>query len=227
MSGNSISGMNPQVSNNYGGERATTKGTRIVKPGTEMDKNAFLKILAAELTNQDPMAAKDSTQYVTQMAQFSSMEQMANLNSTMTTYSANSLVGKNVVTKVKDIYGVAYNGIVRDVTKSGSQIKLGVEVNNNGKREIYEFDFNEVQSVTDLPNYSMDYMSANTALIAAANLIGKKGEFDVKDEAGNSLTGVVKGIVKEADGLKLRVQSDVSGEVVVTTLDKLIRLDMD
>jgi len=56
--------------------RATDRGTTIVKAGDTLDKNAFLKILAAELTNQDPTNAADSTQYVSQMAQFSSLEQI-------------------------------------------------------------------------------------------------------------------------------------------------------
>ena len=63
--------------------RATSRGTTIVKKGQEMDQNSFLKILSAELTNQDPTTAKDGTEFVAQMAQFASLEQMTNLNSTM------------------------------------------------------------------------------------------------------------------------------------------------
>ena len=53
--------------------RATEKGTRIVKAGEAMDKNAFLRILAAQLSNQDPTNAQDSTEFVSQMAQFASL----------------------------------------------------------------------------------------------------------------------------------------------------------
>ena len=48
----------------YNGERATDRGTKIIKPGEDMDKNAFLKILSAELSNLDPMGDNDSTQYL-------------------------------------------------------------------------------------------------------------------------------------------------------------------
>lgn len=48
-----------------------------------VSKDGFLKILAAELQNQDPMNAQDNTQYVAQMAQFTSLEQMQNLNASM------------------------------------------------------------------------------------------------------------------------------------------------
>ena len=63
----------------------TTKGTKIVtSTGGSMDKTAFLKILASELSNLDPTQNQDSSAYVTQMAQFASVEQMSNLNETMT-----------------------------------------------------------------------------------------------------------------------------------------------
>ena len=97
--------------NNYTGARATDKGTKIMKPGQDMDKNAFLKILSAELSNMDPMGDNDSTKYVTQMAQFSSMEQMNNLNTTMTNYTAHDLVGKGVTMKAVDNEGKPYTGV--------------------------------------------------------------------------------------------------------------------
>lgn len=48
-----------------------------------VSKDGFLKLLAAELQNQDPMNSKDNTEYVAQMAQFSALEQMQNLNKSM------------------------------------------------------------------------------------------------------------------------------------------------
>jgi flagellar basal-body rod modification protein FlgD len=39
------------------------------------DKNTFLKLLVAQLKNQDPLNPADGTQFVTQLAQFSSLEQ--------------------------------------------------------------------------------------------------------------------------------------------------------
>jgi flagellar basal-body rod modification protein FlgD len=46
----------------------------------KLDKHAFLKLLVTQLQNQDPLAPTDSTQFVSQMAQFSSLEEMQNLN---------------------------------------------------------------------------------------------------------------------------------------------------
>ena len=49
----------------------------------ELDKEAFLKLLIAQLANQDPMNPMEDREFIAQMAQFSSLEQMANMSRTM------------------------------------------------------------------------------------------------------------------------------------------------
>lgn len=128
---------------------ATNKGTKIVKSGNEMDKNAFLKILTTELSNQDPDNAKDSTQYVAQLAQFSSLEQMTNLNTTMSLTGASSLIGKDVKLTALNNDGVQYEGLVKSVTKKdGGSIVLGVEVEENGSKLVKEFLYSDVSKVS-------------------------------------------------------------------------------
>lgn len=58
----------------------TENGTDIIMPGQETDKNLFLKLLVAQMRQQDPMNPQDPTQYITQLAQFNTLEQMQNLN---------------------------------------------------------------------------------------------------------------------------------------------------
>lgn len=125
----------------------TSKGTTIVKPGNDMDKNAFLRILSAELSNQNPDDAKDSTQYISQMAQFSSLEQMSNLNSTMTFSGASSLIGKTVLLTDLDNSGNQYSGVVKGAMKDGGTVKLNVQVNENGAQTILDFPYEDVQIV--------------------------------------------------------------------------------
>ncbi len=68
----------------------------------ELDKDAFLKLLIAELSNQDPMNPMDDREFIAQMAQFSTLEQMTNMTkalegvSSMEQFSAVSYVGKKV-----------------------------------------------------------------------------------------------------------------------------------
>ena len=55
-------------------------GSTPTVPSSQLDKDAFLKLLVTQMQNQDPLSPADSTQYVSQLAQFSSLEQMQNLN---------------------------------------------------------------------------------------------------------------------------------------------------
>lgn len=48
---------------------------------SSVGQSDFLQILSAQMQYQDPLEGLDSTQYVSQLAQFSSLEQMQNLNS--------------------------------------------------------------------------------------------------------------------------------------------------
>jgi len=53
------------------------------KANDKMDKDAFLKLLVTQLQNQDPLKPADNTEFVAQLAQFSSLEGINNLNSSM------------------------------------------------------------------------------------------------------------------------------------------------
>ena len=44
------------------------------------DKNTFLKLLVTQLQNQDPLSPADGTQFVTQLAQFTSLEQSTQMS---------------------------------------------------------------------------------------------------------------------------------------------------
>ena len=63
----------PQTGSNQGSPASTASGT--------VDKNMFLQLLVAQLKNQDPLNPTDSTQFVTQLAQFQQMEQSVNMGS--------------------------------------------------------------------------------------------------------------------------------------------------
>jgi flagellar basal-body rod modification protein FlgD len=60
---------------------ATTSTTASAK--NVLGKDAFLQMMLAQLKNQDPLNPMDGTAFVAQLAQFSSLEQLSNLNTTM------------------------------------------------------------------------------------------------------------------------------------------------
>jgi len=53
------------------------------------NEQTFLKLLVAQIQNQDPMSPSDSMQFVTQLAQFSSLEQLMGINQGIASLNAN------------------------------------------------------------------------------------------------------------------------------------------
>lgn len=215
----------------YDGSRATERGTLIVRSGNSMDKNSFLKILSAELSNQDPDNTKDSGQFITQLAQFTSMEQTSNLNNTMANFANNSLVGKAVTSKSLDSSGKPYTGIVKSVSTENGTTKMSLLINNNGTNEYKDFDINDVASVLDVQDSSLSVLNnlnLNNSFLLASSFMGKDVELSEKDSSGNYYQGSVIGVYKDSGQIKIKLQVKDSEETIDTTFDKVTKVgDLD
>ena len=103
MATNTISGLENIVSQT--GATANQSQTSNLK---SVGKDEFMKLLLAQLKNQDPLKPMDGTDFAAQLAQFSSLEQLKNLNTTLETQSVNqmtlgyaqsvNMIGKEAVT---------------------------------------------------------------------------------------------------------------------------------
>lgn len=103
-----------------------------------LGKDEFLKLLITELTHQDPTNPMQDREFISQMAQFSSLEQMLNMNSnigkflnTMTFQSNYDLLGKNVEIELQDKAdenGIlkTINGTVDSIMKNGDDTVVSV-----------------------------------------------------------------------------------------------------
>jgi flagellar basal-body rod modification protein FlgD len=68
-----------------------------------ISQDTFLKLLVTQLKNQDPLSPQDSSQFVSQLASFSSLEQMTSMNKSMETVlemSVANLIGKNATVAI-------------------------------------------------------------------------------------------------------------------------------
>ncbi len=79
------------------------------KATNELGKDDFLKLLITQLSNQDPTNPMEDTQFISQMAQFSSLEQMTNMNESfskmagmLSSSQASATLGKTVEINVGD-----------------------------------------------------------------------------------------------------------------------------
>ena len=64
------------------------------EPSGDLDRNAFLQLLIVQLRHQDPLNPMDDRDFMAQMAQFSALEQMVQLNNTFERTQAYSMIGK-------------------------------------------------------------------------------------------------------------------------------------
>lgn len=79
---------------------SVTSGKTEAQKSNELGYDQFLQILCAEMQYQDPLNPTSNTDYIAQMATFTQVESMLNMQNTMTSSQANDLVGKYVIMKV-------------------------------------------------------------------------------------------------------------------------------
>jgi flagellar basal-body rod modification protein FlgD len=90
----------------------TTTAAATKKASATVDYNQFLKLLMAELKYQDPTSPNDPTQYISQLASFSTVEQQINTNSRLDSLltsnsisQANSLIGRTITSSDQGVSG--------------------------------------------------------------------------------------------------------------------------
>lgn len=102
--------------------------------GTALDKEAFLKLLVAQISNQDPMKPMEGTEFVTQLSQMSAVEQAIAQTKSLETLSAQmsgvsnaqtmDLVGKTVTVTGAD--GKDVTDVVKQVSFDKGYPEIGL-----------------------------------------------------------------------------------------------------
>ncbi len=120
----------------------TTKNADKPK-SNEMGQDEFLKLMIAELNNQNPLDPQDNGEFIAQLAQFSTVEGLDKLNNTTEGMSdgmrssqalqASSLVGQSVIVEGNEMGLLLNKGIISgysDLPESTADIKLTIEDEN-------------------------------------------------------------------------------------------------
>lgn len=168
---------------------ASSSTTKTTTKSNDLGKDDFLKLLITQLQYQDPMEPMEDKDFIAQMAQFTSLEQMKNLNTTMQMTQASGMIGK-VVSWMQG--GQLTYGLVDSVQMVSGEAKLIIGDNTS-------VGLNQVTSVTEIP---VDYTSGQ--ITQASALIGKTVGW-MKD--GKEVYGVV-GSVRLVDGAPKLVIGD-------------------
>ena len=89
---------------------ASTAATTTKSSGDNLSMDDFFTLLSAQLQYQDPMQPTDNSEFMAQMAQFSTLEQIQNLSKTMSISTATSSIGKYAVYNTTDSSGNTTQG---------------------------------------------------------------------------------------------------------------------
>lgn len=174
-----------------------------------IDKDAFLKLLVAQLSHQDPLNPMQGTEFVTQLSQFSIVEQAVaqskqlELLSTQVTGLSNNeataLVGKSVTVRG---HGIAFDGVLAtgaNVTLGGPATKVTASIKDTAGNVVRTLD-----------------LGARPAGSVSV-------QWDGKDDHGNT---VPKGsyslsvTATDANNAPVHVSQDVTGVVTKVSFDK-------
>jgi len=160
------------------------------KPGDNMGKHDFLMLLSAQLQYQDPLNPQSDSDFAAGLAQFSSLEQMQNMNSTLTAmahYQSYSLVGKFVIAEaIVDGKRVEIPGVVDSVF-----MRNGVSFAQIGEFEVPVASIKEVFDTNNI-------LTSEMLLTASNNLIGR---MIVAEVGGKDIEGIVTRVLVDKGSL--------------------------
>lgn len=150
VTGNIVDG---QIQTGY-----TETDQSVKSSGSTLGKDAFLQLLVTQMQYQDPLNPSDSTEMVSQLAQFSALEEMQNVSAAVTGSQALSLVGKNVIIEVGKSSGSA------NTTTVGGRVDYVQMVDGEAKLSINGvlYDYDDFDMVLD-DSYIQDVINSESA----------------------------------------------------------------
>lgn len=151
------------------------------KSSSTVNKTDFMNLLVAQMKNQDPLEPTSNTEWVSQYATFSELEQMQNVANSSTLQRASDLVGKEVLVNSTDASGNVkqVQGKVDSVNFSGSNAYLtidGVQYSIDDLVEVVDKDYSDATSIAEswveayekLPKLNLVTLADKDAIMALA-----------------------------------------------------------
>ncbi len=119
---------------------ASSTGTTSTSSSSTLNTQDFLNLLVAQLTNQDAMNPTSDTEFISQMAQFTTLETMQTMTELVYAQYGASMVGKNVIVAAYDNNGnySQDQGVVQSVQFMDGDCKVTVNDRSYAMSSIME-----------------------------------------------------------------------------------------
>lgn len=169
-------------------ETASESSVKKTTTSSGMDKDAFLQLLVAQMKYQDPLQPTSNTEYISQYATFSQVEQIQNMAATMELSRASSMVGKLVEVQSIDANGEAKSiqGKVEYVSYENNKAFVSIDGSLYSADDVVAVVDDTYQTAFDL---ATSFVSTMNKLPALANLtVDDKEVIDALQNGFNNMT---------------------------------------
>lgn len=185
---------------------AASAMSQAAQPGGAMGQDQFMKLLIAQMQNQDPMNPMQGDQMAAELAQFSSLSELTDINSTLTAQSSaqGSLLGAVQST-------AAINTLGHSVIAQGNQVQIG---GTNGQSSVMA-DVATNAATATLHIYNSAGTEVGTRSLGAVSA-GNRQTFDL----GGAADGLTPGTYTYSIDAK-----DASGNAVAVTTYETGKID--
>lgn len=166
-----------------------------------LDKDAFLQLLVAQMKYQDPLEPTSNTEYISQYATFSQVEQIQNMASTMELSRASSMVGKLVEVETTNSAGETKNiqGVVEYVTYENNKAYVSISGEIYSADDVVAIIDETYQSAVELASA---FLTALYKLPSLSNLtINDKESVEALQKGFNSMSAYQQSFISE-DAIK-------------------------
>jgi len=168
-----------------------------------VNKNDFFKLLVAQLKNQDPTKPVDATTFTAQLAQFSSLEKLENINSTLTNLlGQQDSINRTESAQLAGKYVVANGNQAGSFIAAGKPVELGYNLPADAKQVLITI-YDEQGHAVDMIQKSdqsagVNRVVWNNSSIRTGNFTFQTTAFDGKGSNLNATT-LVEGVVSKVN----------------------------
>ena len=158
---------------------SVSSGTTLTSanPSQELDRDAFLNLLITQLQNQDPLNPTDSVEFTAQLAQFSSLEQLGNVNdnlkqlqdfqASINNSQAVSLIGKEITANGNSLAYTGGQPVACNFKLDGDATIVAVSIYDHTGEFVRSFESYNLSAGNHTLQW--DGMDQNSSLAAAGN----------------------------------------------------------